>query len=460
MNTKETTEGRRENLTRQVRAEQVRLLYDGIPGSLLGTVVNAVILALIEAPVVHRNSLILWSAALFLITALRLIVTLRFRKVNPSFQDIPRWEFLFLLGSTGAAIIWGSASFFLFSPDDLPRQAFLALILGGVCAGGISSLSFRARAVFPFLALILLPLALKFSMEESFIARSMSFMTVFFLLVLSYNSLRILRTNQQNIYLRLQSNERETMLKKSEERYRKARDQAQQASEAKSRFLSRMSHELRTPLNAILGFTQILELEAKDESMRRDLRHILKAGAHLLELINEVLDLGRIESGAMKLSLREIEAKSLVEECLRFIAPQAQKSGIRIRNEVETGPNAPILADPLRARQALINLLSNAVKYNREGGEISIEVITDDPGKTRLLVHDTGPGLTPDQIERLFRPFERLNADRLKKDGAGIGLAITKGIIELMGGSIGVKSEPGSGASFWLEFKTPTSEIP
>lgn len=224
--------------------------------------------------------------------------------------------------------------------------------------------------------------------------------------------------------------------------------EAERSNNAKSDFLSRMSHELRTPLNAIIGFGQLLEHDIRDEEQIDSVREILHAGRHLLELINEVLDLSRIESGKMTLSLEPVQLAPLLSECLVLIRPLAQSHAITLMaHELECSVH--LRADRVRLKQVLLNLLSNAIKYNREGGSVSVSCINED-GAPLIRISDTGPGLPPEAVNRLFNPFERLGADEHAIEGTGIGLALSKRFVHLMGGTIGVVSTPGKGSTFWV----------
>ena len=236
-----------------------------------------------------------------------------------------------------------------------------------------------------------------------------------------------------------------------------ARDEAERANCAKSEFLSRMSHELRTPLNAILGFGQLLE-RAKLAGVQADnVQEVIHAGRHLLELINEVLDLARIESGKFTLSLEAVALLPLVADCVSLMRPQADNWGIELI-EAAQGCGEQVRADRTRLKQVLLNLLSNAVKYNRKQGKVSIACVAD--GETiQIRISDTGAGLNCEQQARLFVPFERLDADMTAIEGTGIGLALSKRLVELMGGTIGVESVPGVGSTFWVRLPTATGEV-
>ncbi|MBX3636729.1 MAG: PAS domain S-box protein [Rubrivivax sp.] len=232
---------------------------------------------------------------------------------------------------------------------------------------------------------------------------------------------------------------------------RLARDEAEAANRAKSEFLSRMSHELRTPLNAILGFGQLLELEsARDARTAGRVREILAAGRHLLTLINEVLDLARIEAGQMEVSLEPVPLGPLLADCGTLVQPLAAARGVSLELPDPAGvAAAAVRADRTRLKQVLLNLLGNAVKYNREGGGVRVTLHEDGDG-WRVAIADDGPGLDAAQQARLFRPFERLDAAAAGIEGTGIGLAISRRLVELMHGSIGVASAPGQGSVFWI----------
>jgi signal transduction histidine kinase/ActR/RegA family two-component response regulator len=230
----------------------------------------------------------------------------------------------------------------------------------------------------------------------------------------------------------------------------RAKDEAEQASRAKSEFLSRMSHELRTPLNAILGFAQLLAMERErlNDADRQKLQHIESAGWHLLALINEVLDLARIEAGAMTTSTEPVELGALIAETLPLLQAQATRQQVTLLPPpAETG-GAWVLADRTRLKQVLANLLSNAVKYNRAGGSVTLTLSAPDAGRRVLAVRDTGRGLEPGQVQQLYQPFVRFVRDDEVMEGTGIGLVITRRMVELMGGRLEVESMPGQGSVF------------
>jgi CheY-like chemotaxis protein len=233
---------------------------------------------------------------------------------------------------------------------------------------------------------------------------------------------------------------------------------AEKANRAKTDFLSGMSHELRTPLNAILGFAQLMASgsPAPTPPQKRNLDQILKAGWYLLELINEILDLALIESGKVTLSREPVSLIEVMLECRAMIEPQAQKRGIGM-----TFPRLEIpyfvKADRTRVKQVLINLLFNAIKYNKPGGAVAVECTPSLPGSIRISVRDTGAGLAPEQVAQLFQPFNRLGKEASAEEGTGIGLVMTKRLVELMGGTIGADSTVGVGSVFWIELSLTTA---
>jgi signal transduction histidine kinase/CheY-like chemotaxis protein len=262
--------------------------------------------------------------------------------------------------------------------------------------------------------------------------------------------------------------------RRAEKEAREARVEADRANRAKSEFLSRMSHELRTPMNAILGFGQLLEIdfearEAEGAECARDFmqeRHsvdqILKGGAHLLEVMNEILDLSAIEAGGLSVSCESVRLDEVVQESIELIEPLARERKIALVSKSDIGEVEFAFADRQRIKQVLLNLLSNGIKYNRDGGSLSIACTRigvssgngelDAPGRAiRIDIADTGPGISAQDQQRLFQPFQRLNGERTGIEGTGLGLALSKRMVELMGGTLSLESTVGEGSTFSIE---------
>jgi PAS domain S-box-containing protein len=249
---------------------------------------------------------------------------------------------------------------------------------------------------------------------------------------------------------------------------REAHEASEQANRAKSEFLSRMSHELRTPLNAILGFGQLLQMEETTPEQKEGLGYIVKAGQHLLSLINEVLDITRIEEGTLTISIEPIFVRDILQESLNLLQPLAAQRQIKMQTDLAGLNNCYVMADQQRLTQVMVNLLANAIKFNSEGGVVNVTCSTlrhaaevaelgqdpknpQTPARVRISVSDSGCGLSPDMVARLFTPFDRLGAERGDIEGTGLGLVLAKHLVEAMGGAIGVDSELGVGSTFWVE---------
>ncbi|MBE0438996.1 MAG: PAS domain S-box protein [Gammaproteobacteria bacterium] len=242
----------------------------------------------------------------------------------------------------------------------------------------------------------------------------------------------------------------ERMLIKAKEAAELASNKAEQANQAKSQFLSKMSHELRTPLNAILGFSQILELDELDQDQLQSVTMIKNAGLHLLNLINDILDLARIESGQVTVSLEHIELKAFIESLKPLVQTQLESMSLTLSTEYFSDGTIWVEADQLRLKQVMLNLLSNAIKYNKQGGTVAIFVSQQQQSKVRISIQDSGLGMDEKQMSQLFEPFNRLNVNETI-EGTGIGLVISSELLKLMNSNIGVESVKDVGSTFWIE---------
>lgn len=234
-----------------------------------------------------------------------------------------------------------------------------------------------------------------------------------------------------------------------------ARDEAENASRAKSDFLASMSHELRTPLNAVLGFAQLLQIAPKNtltKDQNEYVENILDGGSHLLTLVNEILDLARIEADQLDLSLKKVEINSIISDCVAMTEPLGKSREITIMDNFSDGASVQVRTDPIRLKQVLLNLLSNAIKFNELGGSVVVDGRETEEQYLRLSVTDTGSGIAEEDKASVFVLFHRLNADPMvAREGSGIGLTVTKHLMERMGGHIGFDSEVGVGSTFWIE---------
>ena len=293
--------------------------------------------------------------------------------------------------------------------------------------------------------------------ESEIKLRRLDFMLLLMAIIGSVIFLLIVYFVHSRIVVPLDSTIRDLNSTKETLEIEKAR--VEKASQAKSDFLSSMSHELRTPMNAILGFAQLLKLDAElNEKQQGNTDEILKAGHHLLELINEVLDLAKVESGKIDLSIEPVKLSVLVNECFVLIAPLAASLEISI-SQKKIGEHF-VRADRTRLKQVLINLLSNAIKYNRKQGKVELDLLPVNDAELRITISDTGNGVAAERLDELFLPFNRLDAEGGEIEGTGIGLAITRQLVEMMAGRIGVDSELGVGSRFWVELPMALSGLP
>jgi signal transduction histidine kinase len=231
--------------------------------------------------------------------------------------------------------------------------------------------------------------------------------------------------------------------------------QLQAANNAKSEFLSRVSHELRTPLAAIVGFSELLSLSVAEEEEKRFVQTITKAGYHLVELLNDILDISRIDAGHFSMSVAPVPLKGLLQDTIELIKPLADSHQVLLESDLARAKSTYVMADPQRLKQVVINLLSNAIKYNRPNGRAQLAVEEMD-GAARISVSDTGSGIDESAIRKLFVPFERLDAAGRGIEGVGLGLALSRSLMKAMGGTLDVESVVGEGSTFWIEL--PTTE--
>jgi len=420
-------------------AEQVRLLYESALGSILTSAVLAAILIFLQSDVIGLNPVVAW-ATLFLATLCgRLLLLLSYRRAlrrAGRSLDNTRWFMLFRVGVVLAGLVWGLASILLFPRGDLAHQTFLAFTLAGLSAGATATLAVDYLGATAFLLGVLAPLAVQLLGEGQRIPLAMGVMVILYFGLLVTNARRSCRDIIER--------------KTAELALDTAKHQAEAANRSKSVFLSSMSHELRTPLNAVLGFGQLLEMESNLNDEQRDyVNEIMQAGYHLLELINDVLDLSKIESDNIDFSIEAVDCADLVKSCIPLVHSLAAKLSVTI--ETDGLANLILRADRIRLKQVMLNLITNAIKYNRPNGRVWLHAMEGKKGRKRLAISDTGLGIPADKLPMLFQPFNRLGAETGTIEGTGIGLVISRRIVEMMGGEMGVDSDLGKGSTFWIE---------
>lgn len=436
-----------------LKTEQTKLLYGSLPPSVAANAVLALIIVTVQASVIAPAIRFGWLALLAIIVAAGVILgVLSHRSGMAAAANYdPRWLRRCRILNAATGVVWGIGGVLLFPPGDLPHQMFLILALTGLTAGATTSLAIDPISAFGVLIPTVLPVITRLALEGGEIPLTIVVMSGIFVAYLSLSVFRTVRNLQENVRLRVEAGMREQALQKVAAELREAKEQAETASRAKSEFLASMSHELRTPLNAILGFSQLFGMDPNlPKETRGHASEIERAGEHLLALIDDLIDLARIETGKLDLSLKPVPVKTVLADSLALIAPLARKQGIRLIDEDGAGNTVTVRADYVRLRQVLINLLSNAIKYNQPQGTVRLSCRLNE-SSVRIGVVDTGPGIPADKQERIFNAFDRLGEERGVIEGTGIGLVITKRLVEAMGGSIGFESKVGIGSHFWLE---------
>lgn len=419
-----------------VNAETVRFIYRSVPIAVITNIVLAILASVVLWGRVPHPALLYWFCTLMVFMLARAYGAYLFKLQAPADDNIKVWEYAFLISSTLGALTWGML-IWVFEPYSDPFiPVLITFVLGGLTAGGAALLGAVRIVYFSYVVVMILPVSMWFFFQSSETHSIMGLMLGIYILAMFVGGHIYRKVMVSSI---LMSNE-----------LARAKEKAESASRAKSQFLSSISHELRTPLNAILGFSELLEQNAIDENEKDNLQEIVKAGTHLLDLVNDILDLSAIEAGKFQVSITEIKIGCVLDDCYPLIMTIAERKNITVKTLPRECVAYKVKADPVRLKQVMLNLLSNAVKYNNEEGCVSISC-KDNEKTLRIIVSDTGAGLTLDQQQQLFQEFNRLGAEKSTVQGTGIGLAITRKLAESMGGKVGVESEMGKGSSFWVE---------
>jgi len=439
---------RYEETLARVAAKQVDLVYDNQPFALFSTfaVVAALLLVFLspnkDLPVLNGHFLIF-----SVILALRALINWRYFKDRKNNNvDVKRAKALYLSGIILTALAWSLMVISIFPVIDLGGQILLIICMLGVVAAAHTTMGFVKSAT-PIYASFLIVALMYITYISNFPNHTglLVAMTIYFIFVLRSSILfykstfNMLLSNeialQREVDLKLQTSE------------------ANSANKEKSEFLSRMSHELRTPLNAVLGMNELLMRDKKEPLTVRQNDRAAKvdaAGKHLLTIVDDVLDLSRIETGSVEVRMDLVACQSVISESIKLVEGKAANRNITIYSDFPAH-TIHMKADRNRIKQILVNLLDNAVKYNKHGGTVTVVLEIKSGNTVRISVIDTGYGIPEYSLDDLFRPFSRLRADELGIDGTGIGLSLCKQLIELMEGKIGVDSSNGRGCCFWVE---------
>ena len=380
-------------------------------------------------------------AGWFILQLVCVIVRLKFGWALRNISERgPEWEAAirrFVVLMTFSGFVWGLASVMVSVYASLIDQIFVLAILLGVAAGGVSTIGPIISAYLPYLSLIMGMQILAFLFGDEPREFLLAVLTTMYTLMVINAGLKFNEVMNNSFVLR--------------EMLELAKEDAESGNRAKSKFLSSISHELRTPLNAIIGFSQLLEMDKNlGEEQRSKVSHIYRASEHLLALISQVLDLSKVDSGQIELNIERIELDGLFADCESLMKPVAADHGVSTEFQ---HPEKPIYfyADKLRVKQVLLNLISNAIKYNKPQGTVKVTFDELSDEKLRISVKDTGLGIAKHLQPDLFEAFNRLGNESSTKEGTGIGLVITRELVQLMGGTIDFESEENAGSKFWIE---------
>jgi signal transduction histidine kinase/CheY-like chemotaxis protein len=435
------------------------LVYSVLPLAVGVTLLGGLILLYIFSLNGFPEGVWVWVLAVVAISVSRIASYFSYRRKYLTKDILVQRLYLGLVITNGA--IWGVTILFL-SHVGLAAKICILLMVVGISAGGLSASVASIKGYFIYLAAILGPLFVWLLGQPELIYKITSVTVPLYILML----MAIAKNFGVQYFKTLELQEKEGILNQQlyetnkdlqteiAERKRmefdliKAKVKAEQANQSKSVFLSHLSHELRTPLNSILGFSELLEHDTNLQSQQRDsIRYIHQAGSHLLDLVNEVLDLATIDSGKLTLNNLQIRFNEIVNECETLMQHLAREKGIKFTIDVDSINDIEIYTDPKRLKQVLINLISNAIKYNSSGGWVKLTAEHDEE-KLIVIVEDNGRGISQEKLSDIFSPFDRIGQENSNIEGTGIGLTITKRLVEMMKGQLHVKSREGDGTKF------------
>ena len=431
----------------RVLRKQIALLYKNQKFAILITVALATLMFALLMPNVRWDQLQPWVWLIMVSVLIRMTFSwLYYRAESHRAINLKRAEIFYLVGIVSTAIVWSMFSIALFPIIDFGGQLILCLFLTGFASGAYTTMGYMRTPVCVFVIMLLVPLSFAIYWSDIPRAQDVAIAMLLYMLIIIRSAFLFYKNTYNMLVFHELSIDRENELLLQ-------REKANSANLAKSEFLSRMSHELRTPLNAILGLSELqlrdkqLALIGKQSSRAQK---IGEAGKHLLTIVNDVLDLSRIETGSMDIKLQKTDLYDVIQHSIALVETKASLRNIIISSKIVQS-EISVMADSNRLKQIVVNLLDNAIKYNKQGGNVSIDANIIEQKRVRLNIVDTGYGLQSEEILELYVPFSRLGAESKGIDGTGIGLSLSKDLVELMGGSIGVNSRPGEGSCFWIE---------
>jgi len=442
------------SLSNRVKLKLLDLTYQKMTSALVSTLL---ILGLVFPIIAYTSGwsvLFPWIAAFMLILSVRAVSLIHYHTVKKTCETVAYASEIYFAGVALTGLMWASMIIWLSPELDINGGILLFVVVLGMASGAIPTMGYQLQAVRIFILLLTLSLIYTtFSMSVPN-AYGVSLTFLVYALFLFRTASTFHDNVKEMLVLQEEAVDREREIQSQKE-------SAQQANNAKSEFLSRVSHELRTPLNAVTGFTELLQLDKVDTLTEKQLlrtNKIKSASEHLLHLVDDILNLSRIETGDLKIKIEPLNSRILVKNVLSLVNSKMQKMAITSQVEISEEANW-VMADAVRLKQILFNLIDNAIKYNKKGGSLSIVIAMSDYSHVRVSIIDTGLGLSPENQQKLFVPFSRLDAANSEIEGTGIGLSYSKQLVELMHGEIGVDSEQGRGSCFWFELPVANARI-
>lgn len=432
-----------------IRTERIKFLYTGAPTAIAVNIVISLLFVWILWDRVEQYALLSWFVALSFITLLRIVSLYFYKSIDTSAENINFWFYLFLGLTASSGVLWGMTIWVLGPINDAITPVLIVFTLGGLTAGAAAVLGAVLSVYFVYILLAILPSAIWFLQvgTESYTIMGMMLLIYIFAMMAAGYIYRKILIHSITISKELVD----------------AKNYAEAANRLKTDFLASMSHEIRTPLNAIIGFSQILKTDQKEQlakSQEESVNMILDAGRHLLDLVKQVMELAKIEANVAPLKFEELSYNVVLKECIPLIQIAASKANVTIDNSCIGDAEHTLWADKVRLKQVIINLLDNATKYNQQGGAVSLSCQKQDDGFLRIIISDTGQGIEKAKQQKLFQPFERLGYENSQVEGTGIGLLMSKRIIEQMRGRIGFSSVRGQGSEFWIEIPLAKANPP
>jgi two-component system, sensor histidine kinase len=440
----------------RTEGELTQLLYRSAGFGLFSNFALSILFAYGIWDYFDHTQLTTWVGVVILITGGRAALQFAYKKRNPQHHDLPRWRSYFIIGSTASAAGWGAAGWMFMDSSDLLPRVLGVLVIAGLNAGAARSLSSVRSAFLLYTIFSLGPTLARFTTYDEIGSGTLTLCTALYALFL-LNTAREHHGDLQRLHRLIFQNEDLVGT------LHDAKEKAETANRAKSDFLAVMSHEIRTPMNGVIGMLDILKNSKLTSEQRDQIQTASYSAELLLRLLNDILDLSRIESGKLEFEKMPFAPRAIADEIAALLSPAADSKHIVLRTEVSDDVPASLLGDPLRLRQCMLNLAGNAIKFTQVG-EVLIKITLEPSINPQLRglgvkIIDTGIGMDADTVSRLFEKFSQADSSTTRRfGGSGLGLAISRHLVRAMGGDIAVKSTPGVGSEFSFVIDLPPSE--